>query len=327
MVEIIPLWLVNALSFATVFSVMTSIGTTITPALFLAHIRSPGLLLRGLLCVLAIVPAAGFAAGFAFGLAPGEKVGVALMAIAPGAPLALRRALGSGGDAGFSPTLQIMVALLAIVAMPAWVAVGNALLGTNGFVNVAAVAKQVGIAQLLPLGVGALMAAFAPARAVRIGALLGKIGAVLLIGMVLGQLLDMHRLIYFHQKKVPEGFRPSTYGYSRAHWEGQTLVIETSALHAINPVGPLQRSDKAHVTERWRIVQDATYGRALSIDVVEEDPLVFQHAAPGHQLLIPAAPGSALNEYGCSQSLWEDHIKTVKPLDASNPSGSGTVMR
>ena len=139
--------------------------------------------------------------------------------------------------------------------------------------------------------------------------------------------LDMHRLIYFHQKKVPEGFRPSTYGYSRAHWEGQTLVIETSALHAINPVGPLQRSDKAHVTERWRIVQDATYGRALSIDVVEEDPLVFQHAAPGHQLLIPAAPGSALNEYGCSQSLWEDHIKTVKPLDASNPSGSGTVMR
>ena len=157
MVEIIPLWLVNALSFATVFSVMTSIGTTITPALFLAHIRSPGLLLRGLLCVLAIVPAAGFAAGFAFGLAPGEKVGVALMAIAPGAPLALRRALGSGGDAGFSPTLQIMVALLAIVAMPAWVAVGNALLGTNGFVNVAAVAKQVGIAQLLPLGVGALM--------------------------------------------------------------------------------------------------------------------------------------------------------------------------
>ncbi len=195
MVEIIPLWLVNALSFATVFSVMTSIGTTITPSRFLAHLRSPGLLLRGLLCVLAIVPAAGFAAGFAFGLGPPEQVGVALMAIAPGAPLALRRALGSGGDAGFAPTLQITVAMLAILAMPVWVAIGNALLGTNGFVNVADVAKQVIIAQLLPLGVGALMAAFAPARAVRIGALLGKIGAVLLIAMVVGQVLDLHKLI------------------------------------------------------------------------------------------------------------------------------------
>ncbi len=195
MVEIIPLWLVNALSFATVFSVMTSIGTTITPSRFLAHLRSPGLLLRGLLCVLAIVPAAGFAAGFACGLGPPEQVGVALMAIAPGAPLALRRALGSGGDAGFAPTLQITVAVLAILAMPVWVAIGNALLGTNGFVNVADVAKQVIIAQLLPLGIGALMANFAPVRAVRIGALLGKIGAVLLIAMVLGQVLDLHKLI------------------------------------------------------------------------------------------------------------------------------------
>lgn len=195
MVEIIPLWLVNALSFATVFSVMTSIGTTITPGRFLAHLRSPVLLLRGLLCVLVIVPAAGFAAGFAFGLGPSEQVGVALMAIAPGAPLALRRALGSGGDAGFSPTLQITVALLAILAMPVWVFIGNWLLGTHGFVNVADVARQVIVAQLLPLGIGALMAAFAPSRAVRIGALLGKTGAVLLIGMVLGQVLDLHRLI------------------------------------------------------------------------------------------------------------------------------------
>ena len=195
MVEIIPLWLVNALSFATVFSVMTSIGTTITPGRFLTHIRSPGLLLRGLLCVLGIVPAAGLAAGLAFGLSPAEQVGVALMGIAPGAPLALRRALGSGGDAGFAPTLQITVALLAILAMPIWVSIGNALLGTRGYVNVADVARQVGVAQLLPLGVGALMAAFAPVRAVRIGALLGKIGAVLLIAMILGQVLDMHRLI------------------------------------------------------------------------------------------------------------------------------------
>ena len=117
MVEIVPLWLVNLLSFMTVFSVMASIGTTITPEACFAHLRSPGLLIRGLASVLVAVPVIGIAAGFAFGLSLPEKVGITLMAIAPGAPLALRRALGSGADAGFAPTLQVAVAILAVPAV------------------------------------------------------------------------------------------------------------------------------------------------------------------------------------------------------------------
>ena len=74
--DIIPPWVVNALAFITVFSVMTSIGT------------SPSLLIRGLISVLVIVPAIGFATTFAFDLSLLEQVGVVLMAIAPGAPLA-----------------------------------------------------------------------------------------------------------------------------------------------------------------------------------------------------------------------------------------------
>jgi predicted Na+-dependent transporter len=111
--EIIPLWLVNVLSFITVFSVMAAIGTTITPSVSIRHLRSPSLLVRGLISVLVIVPAIGFATTIAFGLTLPEQVGVVLMAIAPGAPLALRRALASGADEGFAPTLQIAVAVLA----------------------------------------------------------------------------------------------------------------------------------------------------------------------------------------------------------------------
>jgi len=55
-VEIIPLWLVNVLSFITVFSVMAAIGTTITPSVSIRHLRSPSLLVRGLVSVLVIVP-------------------------------------------------------------------------------------------------------------------------------------------------------------------------------------------------------------------------------------------------------------------------------
>ena len=154
--DIIPLWVVNALAFITVFSVMTSIGTTVTPTDCLQHLRSPSLLIRGLISVLVIVPAIGFATTFAFDLSLPEQVGVVLMAIAPGAPLALRRALASGGHAGFAPALQIALAILAVPALPLWVAVGNWILGTHGIIDAAAVGRQVILAQLLPLALGAV---------------------------------------------------------------------------------------------------------------------------------------------------------------------------
>ena len=52
MSDIIPLWLVNLLSFITVFSMMTSIGTTITAKMCLDHLRTPLPLILGLLSVL-----------------------------------------------------------------------------------------------------------------------------------------------------------------------------------------------------------------------------------------------------------------------------------
>ena len=105
---------------------MTSIGTIVTPTDPLQHLRSPSLLIRGLISVLVIVPAIGFATAFAFDLSLPEQVGVVLMAIAPGAPLALRRALASGGHAGFAPALpQIALAILAVPAATLWVAIGN----------------------------------------------------------------------------------------------------------------------------------------------------------------------------------------------------------
>jgi bile acid:Na+ symporter, BASS family len=194
-VEIIPLWLVNLLSFMTVFSVMTAIGTTITPGDSFRHIRSPSLLIRGLVCVLVIVPMIGIAASFAFGLSLPEKVGIALIAIAPGAPLALRRALGSGAHVGFAPTLQIGVAILAVPAMPLWVMAGNMLLGTHGIADVVAVAKQVSVAQLLPLALGAVVKRAAPIWGAWLGAALGRLGALLLIAAIAFQLVDLHQMI------------------------------------------------------------------------------------------------------------------------------------
>jgi predicted Na+-dependent transporter len=152
-------------------------------------------LLRGILTAIVVVPAIGIVASFAAGLSLPEKVGIVLIAVAPGAPLALRRALGSGAHAGFAPTLQIAIALLAVPAVPSWVMVGNLIFGTQGNADPAAVARQVLLAQLLPLTLGAAMKRAAPVWADRAGAVLSRAGAVLLLAAIVFQIVDLHRLI------------------------------------------------------------------------------------------------------------------------------------
>jgi bile acid:Na+ symporter, BASS family len=191
LIEIIPLWLVNLFSFLTVFSVMVSIGTSVTLSVCFQHLRSPSLLIRGLASVLLIVPMIGIVASFACGLNVAEKVGVALIVMAPGAPLALRRALGSGADPGFATTLQIVTALLTAVVLPLWVVIGNAILDTRGIADAGSVARQVCTAQLLPLVLGALAKRVAPVRSSRIGTMLGRASAVLLIVAITSIMVDL----------------------------------------------------------------------------------------------------------------------------------------
>lgn len=195
MVEIVPLWLVNVVSFTTVFSVMAAIGTSIRPGACVPYLRAPGLLLTGVMAAVVIVPAIGLLISLALGIPLAERVGVALTVIAPGAPLALRRALGSGAHSAFAPLLQIAIALLAVPAVPVWVMICNAVFGTRGVVDAAAVARQVFLAQLLPLALGALTKQALPIWADRIGTALARAGAILLIAAILAQIVDLHRVI------------------------------------------------------------------------------------------------------------------------------------
>jgi hypothetical protein len=132
--------------------------------------------------------------------------------------------------------------------------------------------------------------------------------------------MDVHRLIRLDQSAVPDGFTPGTNGYSLAHWDGATLVIETSHLRPSNPAGAFQRSGAMHITERWRLIEHPKYGRALEVDLTVTDPVIYRHPAHGYQLYVPAEPGSVLNAYGCPESLWDDYVgeheaKRVTPTE------------
>ena len=135
---------------------------------------------------------------------------------------------------------------------------------------------------------------------------------------VLIEYMDNFRLIHLGQTAVPDGVLPSNNGYSIGHFEGETLVIETSALKARPAAGPVQRSTQARFVERWRLKTDPGFGRIIDIDITEEDPKTFRHPMKAREVLKVADEGAQMNEYGCADALWEDHVAHVKAAQASD---------
>ena len=70
--------------------------------------------------------------------------------------MALRRSLGAGSHHSVTTALQLLMATLAIVSMPLSVALFNPLYAGHATISPGEVARQVFIAQLLPLGPGLL---------------------------------------------------------------------------------------------------------------------------------------------------------------------------
>jgi hypothetical protein len=77
----------------------------------------------------------------------------------------------------------------------------------------------------------------------------------------------------------PDIYDPSTLGDSIAHWEGDTLVVDTIGFHSTHGITAIPgggfRTDKSHLVERYRLVDNGTI---LSVTFTWTDKTVF--AAP-----------------------------------------------
>ncbi len=86
-----------------------------------------------------------------------------------------------------------------------------------------------------------------------------------------------HRHLYFRDKHTdPEIYDPSSTGESIAHWEGDTLVVDTIGFHAkdgrqVIPGGGYRTAD-SHLVERYKLLKK---GRVLSVTFTWTDPKVF----------------------------------------------------
>ena len=72
----------------------------------------------------------------------------------------------------------------------------------------------------------------------------------------------------------PANLKPSWYGDSVGHYEGDTLVVDTIGLNAKTFIDNYRtpHSEKLHVIERWRMIED---GKKLEILLTLDDPGTF----------------------------------------------------
>lgn len=80
---------------------------------------------------------------------------------------------------------------------------------------------------------------------------------------------DGRRTVYLDGRERPENLAPSSLGFSVGRYEGDTLVIETSAVRANRTLWRAHHSDELRTTERY--TRDYDGGRLL-LEVVLEDP-------------------------------------------------------
>jgi BASS family bile acid:Na+ symporter len=161
----------------SVFSL--ALGTTVRQATWL--FREPGLLLRSVLAALVLVPVVSVLLVMALGAVEPVAIALVLLAVSPAAPLMRRKAAKVSGDDDYAPSLQLVLASLSIVSVPASLHLLSSLFPAHqAVISPWVVASQVGRAQLLPLLAGMALRAASPTWADRLARPLGKLAGVLL---------------------------------------------------------------------------------------------------------------------------------------------------
>ena len=188
---IIPARFLQPFALATILAVMFHLGTLVSPAQIRDAWRSPALMLKAIFCSVIAVPVIVVIVARTFDLPRSAQVGMALMAICPGAPVALRRALGAGGEASFAIAFQFTTAILAVVTVPAWVAALDELYAGTASVEPQHLALQVFMGQVLPLGLGVAMRGKFGPRMVAIQPWLVRLSTALLLAFVAVAVLDV----------------------------------------------------------------------------------------------------------------------------------------
>ena len=191
----IPFQWLGLFATVTVFTVMLALGLDLGREQLAALRSRLGVLVSVILAVVIVVPVLAVLGLLVFGVRGPVAVGIVLMTISPGAPVALRRAIDAGGDRGFAPALHLVIVALAVLTVPAAVAILARLFGQDIAVSPRDIGRQVFVAQFLPLALGAALRALRPGLAARLIGPLARVGNWLLLAVAAAVLVNLPALL------------------------------------------------------------------------------------------------------------------------------------
>lgn len=173
----------------TIGTTMLSLGLSLQVEALRDWCRNLQLPLRVLFGSCVLMPCAGLLflhAPWSWWIARPAREAIALMAICPSAPLALRKARSLGGDHQLAALIQIGAAVLAIITIPLMGALYRWSFQIEGWdVLPQQVALQVGQIQVLPLLLGLILRQWQPDRAARLASGISRVANGLLLVMLL----------------------------------------------------------------------------------------------------------------------------------------------
>lgn len=169
----------------TLFTLMLSIGLSQGFANIAFLWRRPGLLARCLLAAFVLVPIVAMAINQVLPLSLPVRIGLAMMAICPGAPTIYRKSLKGLALPALAASFQVTMAIVCVVAVPLWLGIISKLYPMDAAVDAATVFKQVVSVQLLPIALGMALREWVPSLADEWTAKVTNLGDVLIKGVVL----------------------------------------------------------------------------------------------------------------------------------------------
>jgi len=119
------------------------------------------------------------------------------------------------------------------------------------------------------------------------------------------------RHFYFGSRVMAPGDRvPDRDGYSVAHWEGDTLVVETTSLkEQEDELYP--HSADARIVERYHLSHDAAGHKVLENDWTLTDPSFYTKPISAVKKWTLDPKGVFL-PYECNEEAWLDHLEALQ---------------
>lgn len=183
----------------TLFSLMLALGIGLRLESLRTWLRQPALPLRVTLGSCLLVPLLGLLvlrSPWSLTIAKPARTAIALMALCPSAPLALRQTRNAGGEMQLAALVQVSAALAAVVTVPLLGIAYRSSFGLDGWdARPLDVAVQVGQAQVLPLALGLALREWRPALAERLQTPLDRLANGLLVLLVLLMLIKTSPLL------------------------------------------------------------------------------------------------------------------------------------